>query len=94
MPPYQYVQGSTNTVLDTDSLAWVPISEPSVQAAILADAVLPADVPEPIPTAAEQLDALVAEGKAALAAATTLAEVKGVFSATLDGMKTIYGTPS
>lgn len=45
MPPYQYVHGSSSTVLDTASLSWVPIGEPAVQAAIVAGQVLAADPP-------------------------------------------------
>lgn len=45
MPPFQYVNGDPGTVIDTVSLAWIPVSEPAVQSAIVAGQVLPADPP-------------------------------------------------
>lgn len=47
---------------------------------------------DPGPTRAERVDALVAEGVAALAGATTIAEIKVVFAAALTGLGAIDGT--
>lgn len=55
--------------------------------------VLPADPPpEPEPTPAEQIDQIVADGKAAINQAKTLADVKGAFASTLDSLGTVLGT--
>ncbi|MGE3272686.1 MAG: hypothetical protein AB7P40_28360 [Chloroflexota bacterium] len=44
------------------------------------------EVPQPLPTRDERLRTTIEQGKAALAGASTLAQVKAVFSATLDGL--------
>lgn len=45
MPPYQYLSATASLVYDQASNAYVPASEPAVQAAITAGQVLPADPP-------------------------------------------------
>lgn len=63
------------------------------EAAIAAVVAAHDPVPEPTaPTQAEQVDVLVASGKAALEAAASLDEVKAVFAGALDGLGAIYGT--
>ncbi len=55
----------------------------------------PADpIPDPEPTPAEQLDALVAQAQPALEAASDLGAVKAVMASVLDGMQSIFGTQS
>lgn len=55
----------------------------------------PADpIPDPEPTSAEQLDALVAQSKAVLEKASTIDDMKVIVGGLIDGMKDIYGTKS
>lgn len=70
----------------------LPDRESRAQWGLTDGEIVVAEAPDPEPTRAERVDALVAEGVAALATATTLSQVKAVFAAALTGLGAIDGT--